>query len=242
MLTVEGLSQSFGSLTVLDRISLHAREGEFLSVVGPSGCGKTILLKLIVGLMHPTSGTVKVGSPAGIAYAFQKSPLFPWLSLYENVRLCMGADNRTESERDSQVRAYFRAAGLAGFERELPWRISGGMRQKVNVIRAFCSGWPLILMDEPFVSLDFPSRQELQALTLRLWAQEKKTILFVTHDLDEALQLSNRVLVLSPRPSRVVKEISLSFGYPRDALALRASPEYAAVYREIADTLLKRDA
>ena len=146
------------------------------------------------------------------------------------------------AERAAQIRAYFRAAGLEGFEGELPWRISGGMRQKVNVIRAFCSGWPLILMDEPFVSLDFPSRQELQELTLKLWSREKKTIVFVTHDLDEALQLSNRVLVLSPRPSNVVKEISLSFGYPRDALALRASAEYAAAYREIADTLLRRKA
>jgi NitT/TauT family transport system ATP-binding protein len=239
MLEVDGLSQSYGALTVLDRVSFSAREGEFLSLVGPSGCGKTQLLRLIVGLEAPTGGAVRVeqGAPdrPRTAYAFQKSPLFPWLSLYENVRICMSADRRSEAELRAQILSYFRAAGLEGFEKELPWRISGGMRQKVNVIRAFCSGCPLILMDEPFVSLDFPGRQELQQLTLKLWAQEKKTILFVTHDVDEAIQLSNRILVFSPRPGRIVKEIAVSSAYPRD----RASPGYAAAFGEIADLLLQ---
>jgi NitT/TauT family transport system ATP-binding protein len=239
MLNVEGLHHSYGTFPVLDRISFSARQGEFVTFVGPSGCGKTVLLKILVGLQSPTGGHVRVEGEA--AYAFQKSPLFPWLTLEENVRLCVSGSRRAREESEEQIRAYFRAAGLAGFERELPWRISGGMRQKVNVIRAFCSGRPIILMDEPFVSLDFPSRQELQQLTLELWAKEKKTIVFVTHDLDEALQLSSRVLVLSNRPARVLKEIPVEFPYPRDPIALRASPAYTRAYGEIAELLLRRN-
>ncbi len=225
MLTVTDLSRSFGPLTVLDRISFAAGPGEVVSLVGPSGCGKTVLLRTIAGLLDCQAGSVR--AEGTIAYAFQKAPLFPWLSLVENVKLCLGEDAR------GKIPDYFRAAGLAGFENELPRKISGGMRQKVNVIRAFCSARPLILMDEPFVSLDFPSREELRELTLKLREQEQKTIVFVTHDIDEAIQISDRVLVLSPRPARVVKELAVTGPYPRE----RGSKLYTDTFREIAEQL-----
>jgi NitT/TauT family transport system ATP-binding protein len=226
---VEALHQSFGSLAVIDHVSFTARNGEFVAIVGPSGCGKTVLLRILAGLTEVTSGTATTGTRA--AYAFQKSPLFPWLSLFENVSLC------APEVSAATIQEYFRAAGLAGFEQELPGRISGGMRQKVNVIRAFCSGRKVILMDEPFGSLDFPGRQELRKLTLDLWAREQKTILFVTHDVDEALQLASRVLVFSPRPARILQEVAAPFPYPRAPLELRATPEYAAAFRSIAGPL-----
>lgn len=227
------LSQSFGSLAVLDRLSFGLDEGDFVSIVGPSGCGKTILLRVLAGLQRPTSGSVRLGA-APVAYAFQKSPLFPWLTLLENVRLCVGGDAASLEKIDR----YFALAGLSAFRNALPSRISVGMRQKVNVIRAFSSGRPVILMDEPFVSLDFPSRRELQDLTLELWGRERKTILFVTHDVDEALLLSQRVLVFSARPGRVVRELPLYLPYPRDPQAVRSSAEYINGFREISSLLL----
>jgi NitT/TauT family transport system ATP-binding protein len=226
---VEGLQRSFGSLAVLDQVSFTALDGEFVAIVGPSGCGKTVLLRILAGLTEVTSGSASTGTRA--AYAFQRSPLFPWLSLFENVSVC------APEASAATINEYFRAAGLAGFEGELPGRISGGMRQKVNVIRAFCSGRKVILMDEPFGSLDFPGRLELRELTLELWAREKKTILFVTHDVDEALQLASRVLVFSPRPARLLREIAAPFAYPRDPLELRSNPDYAAAFRAIAGLL-----
>lgn len=233
MVKVEDLSQRFGALPVLDRLSFSVSEGEFVSIVGPSGCGKTVLLRIMAGLESPTSGRIRLGSPQ-VAYAFQKSPLFPWLSLAENVRIC------TPAGRERLIESYFELAGLAAFRNELPARISVGMRQKVNVIRAFCSGHPIILMDEPFVSLDFPGRRELQQLTLELWRREGKTILFVTHDIDEALLLSQRLLVFSARPGRIVKELPVWLAYPRDPQSARGKPEYQAAFQEVAGLLLDR--
>lgn len=230
---VSELSQRFGALAVLDRVSLSLDEGDFVSIVGPSGCGKTVLLRVLAGLQTPTAGGVQLRA-APVAYAFQKSPLFPWLSLLENVRLCVGADAGSLEKIDR----YFTLAGLSSFRNMLPGKISVGMRQKVNVIRAFSSGRPVILMDEPFVSLDFPSRRELQELTLELWGRERKTILFVTHDVDEALLLSQRVLVFSPRPGHVVRDFPLYLPYPRDPQAVRSSAEYINGFREISGLLL----
>ncbi len=230
MVKVEELGQRFGALSALDRVSFTLQAGDFVSVVGPSGCGKTVLLRILAGLQQPSSGRVSLGTPYA-AYAFQKSPLFPWLSLYENVRMC-GGDPRT-------IDSYFELAGLGAFKNELPSKISVGMRQKVNVIRAFSSGRPLILMDEPFVSLDFPGRRELQDLTLDLWRREKKTILFVTHDVDEAILLSQRLIVFSPRPGKIEKELPIWLPYPRDPRTVRGSAEYMAAYQEVAGLLLR---
>lgn len=218
---------------MLDRLSFSLDEGDFAAIVGPSGCGKTVLLRVLAGLQKPTSGSVQLRA-APVAYAFQKSPLFPWLSLLENVRLCVGSDPLAKE----RIEHYFQLAGLSSFRHELPSRISVGMRQKVNVIRAFASGRPVILMDEPFVSLDFPSRRELQELTLELWGRERKTILFVTHDVDEAILLAQRVLVFSPRPGRVERDLSLYLPYPRDPQAARSSAEYINAFREISSVLL----
>lgn len=233
MVRVGELSQRFGALPVLERISFSLDEGDFVSIVGPSGSGKTVLLRILAGLQKQSSGSVQLRA-APVAYAFQKSPLFPWLSLLENVRLCVGSDPASRE----RIERYFELAGLASFRHALPSSISVGMRQKVNVIRAFASGRPVILMDEPFVSLDFPSRRELQELTIELWGREKKTILFVTHDVDEALLLSQRVLVFSPRPGRVARDLALYLPYPRDPQAVRSSAEYINAYREISTHLL----
>jgi len=232
MLAVENLRQSFGSLIVLEELSFSIRSGEFISIVCPSGCGKTVLLRLIAGLLRPSSGKLLVEDEKHhaprIAYAFQKSPLFPWLSLIENVRICMSGNPLSGDEREKQIFAYFKAAGLSGFEHELPWRISGGMRQKVNVIRAFCSGWPLILMDEPFVSLDAALAAQLGQALIDLVTRNPVTALLVTHDVEEAIALADRVFLLSASPCHVIAEVPIS--RPRTQ---RKADEIAAIHAEI---------
>ena len=204
----------FGDVHVLDGVSLRVAHGEFVALVGPSGCGKTTLLNLCSGWLQPTSGTVQ--RPDRVRMVFQQDGLFPWLTVGENVRLGLRhvAD---ESARARQALELLALVGLAAFERHYPHHLSGGMRQRAELARALGGGTDLLLMDEPFSSLDYLTRLKLRAELARLLREQPRTVVLVTHDIEEAAQLADRVLVLSDRPARIRDEVRLASPRPRAA-------------------------
>jgi ABC-type nitrate/sulfonate/bicarbonate transport system, ATPase component len=201
LVQVRNLSKSFCDHKVLNNVSLTLEKHEFVSLLGPSGCGKTVLLKILSGLMNKTGGEITYNFPSNdhilVSMAFQKSPFFPWLNLIDNVTICMNQKRMSKRDKKDIAIEFFKKASLEKFIMYYPDEISGGMRQKVNIIRCFCSGGELILMDEPFVFLDFIQRTELQQFTLKIWQKQKKTLFFVTHNLNEAIILSDRILLMS---------------------------------------------
>jgi len=252
ILEVHGLSKSYrqagGQTTpAIGDISCGIEAGEFVSFVGPSGCGKTTLLLSIAGLLPPTSGRVVVkgkaieGPPPNLVLVFQEynKSLFAWRSVLGNVRFGLEARGERASPADGKARALIELVGLKGFENHYPWELSGGMQQRVAIARALAYEPEVLLMDEPFGSLDALTRLELEDTLLRLWAELKTTILFITHDIEEAIYLSDRILVLSPRPSRIVQEIKVPFPRPRDQVKTRGAPDFMEIrndiYRRIAD-------
>ena len=217
ILEVQALSKNYrqagGETTpAIGDISCEIQAGEFVSFVGPSGCGKTTLLMSIAGLLAPTSGRVIVNGkevdapPPNLVLVFQEynRSLFAWRSVLGNVRFGLEARGRRSSDADGKARALIELVGLDGFENHYPWELSGGMQQRVAIARALAYEPEVLLMDEPFGSLDALTRLELEDTLLRLWAALKTTILFITHDIEEAIYLSDRILVLSRRPSRIV--------------------------------------
>lgn len=242
LIEIENIHHSFGALPVLSPISMELRKGELLSLVGPSGCGKTVLLKIMAGLIKPTSGQLKYSfqekvSPVRFSIAFQDSLLFPWLTVRENIRICMNDHKRSESEKHQVIEEMLELTNLKKFEKLYPSQISGGMKQKVNVLRCFCSDASVIFMDEPFSSLDFLQRADLQAFTQEIWQEEKKTILFVTHDIDEALFLSDRILVMSQSPGSIKKEFQVPFPRLRHLDSVRSDARYSSLFREIKNSI-----
>ncbi len=245
MLRVEQLSKTYSTrqrtVRAIDLIDFHVREGEFVSIVGPSGCGKSTLLSCLAGLLPLSSGAVYVsgkkvsGPPADLSIVFQDSSrtLFPWLSVESNIALPVaGRGKRAESRRDAQ--RLIDAVGLPPEVAEVyPWQLSGGMQQRVAIARALVSRPKALLMDEPFASVDAQTRTGLEELLLAVWQQWKKTVLFVTHDIDEAVYLSDRVLVLSPSPSKLIAEIDVPLPRPRDQLLTKQDPVYAEIRAQI---------
>ncbi len=205
---------------VLEQVNLTVKRGEFVCIVGPSGCGKSTLLNIIGGFLQPSSGTVLVeGSPVvgpdlRRIFVFQENGVFPWLTVEHNVGF--GLSDRTEKERREIVRHYIEMVGLTGFEKSYPRELSGGMRQRVEIARALASSPDIIYMDEPFGALDFITRLKMRADLVRIWQEEKKTILFVTHDIEEAVQLADTVLVMSRRPATVQLSETVNLARPRD--------------------------
>lgn len=228
-----GVTEAIGDLT------LSAGEGEFVVIVGPSGCGKTTLLRCLSGLDRPTSGEVRFdgsvvqGPQDGLAVVFQEytRSLFPWLSVAQNVGFGLTALGRRE--RDERVRDALAHVKLEEFAGSYPWQLSGGMQQRVAIARAIAARPRFLLMDEPFASVDAQTRAQLESLVLDLWQEFGWTVLLVTHDIDEAIFLADRVLVLSNRPSRVVEEIPISLARPRDHLETKALPEFHEHRRHI---------
>jgi len=214
LLALDNVSVRFGAVSVLEDISLAVGRGEFVALVGPSGCGKTTLLNLCSGWLPPSSGTVE--RPSRVRMVFQQDGLFPWLTVAENVRLGLRhvADERA---RQQQADSLLLLIGLSAFASHYPHQLSGGMRQRVELARALGGGTDLLLMDEPFSSLDYLTRLKLRAELARLLREQPRTVLLVTHDIEEAAQLADRVLVLSDRPARIRHEISLDAPRPRDA-------------------------
>lgn len=207
-------------ISVLEHIDLAVQPGEFVCIVGPSGCGKTTLLNVIGGFLPPTRGEVLVeGEPVTRPdprriYIFQEGGVFPWLTVQENVGF--GLLHKAKAERRSSVQHYIDMVGLAGFERTYPRELSGGMRQRVEIARALAADPALLYMDEPFGALDYFTRFKMRSDLVRIWQHEKKTVLFVTHDIDEAIQLAGRVVVLGRRPASVQATVSVDLPRPRD--------------------------
>jgi ABC-type nitrate/sulfonate/bicarbonate transport system ATPase subunit len=205
---------------VLENISAEVRPGEFVCIVGPSGCGKSTLLNIIGGFLTATEGTVLVeGKPVSgpdptRIFVFQENGVFPWLTVRENIGF--GLRHRSEVDRERIVAHYTEMVKLTGFENSYPRELSGGMRQRVEIARALAADPHLIYMDEPFGALDFITRMKMRADLVRIWEREKKTILFVTHDIEEAVQLADRVFVMSQRPATIQEVVEIDLPRPRD--------------------------
>jgi len=230
-----------GSVVAFQGLSLSVGRDEVVCSVGPSGCGKTTFLRCAAGLTELSTGQLLVhgkpvnGPPEGVAMVFQQFGLLPWKTVFDNAAFGLamaGADSATIRER---VAHYVGLMGLAGFERHYPYQLSGGMQQRVGLARALVLNPRILLMDEPFAALDAQTREVLQEELLRLMARpdERKTVLFITHSIDEALLLGDRVAVLTARPGRIRELIDLPFGRPRDAAAVRADPRYAELREHI---------
>jgi NitT/TauT family transport system ATP-binding protein len=240
MLEVRGLKKEFQPLsgppvTAIGDVSFRVEPRQFVSIVGPSGCGKSTLLQCVAGLMRPTAGTVILGGrevtgpPEGLILLFQEynKSLMAWRKVLGNV--CFGLESKpglTRVEREAEARHYIGMVGLKGFENHYPWELSGGMQQRVAIARALACKPQVLLMDEPFGSLDALTRIELEDTLLRLWELERSTILFVTHDIEEAVYLSDRVYVLSRRPSRMIEDAAVDLPRPRNQLASREDSRF----------------
>ncbi len=220
-------------------VSFTVRDGEFVSIVGPSGCGKTTLLNVIAGLLPCEDGSVRVdgaqvrGPGVGRAMVFQQASLLPWRTVVGNVRYGMEMqrrfDRRTMAERAAQ---FIRLVGLEGFENRYPSELSGGMQQRVNLARALAADPKVLLMDEPFAALDAQTREFMQAELLKIWAKTRKTVIFITHQIDEAAYLADRVLVMGTRPGRLKHEFQVPFGRPRP-LAVKRDPGFLRLSDQI---------
>ena len=233
--------------SALANIDLEVAEGEFLAVVGPSGCGKSTLLQIAAGLLPPTSGRVALEGkalqepPAGLVYLFQQysKSLFPWRTVEDNVAFAV-EHQRGRAGARAHGRRFLGMVGLAEFAGRYPWQLSGGMQQRVAIARALAAEPRVLLMDEPFSSVDALTRMELQALVLDLWEKQRFTAVLVTHDVDEAVFLADRVAVLSARPSTVVKSLPTGLARPRDKITTREDPKFLALRHELLDMLLKK--
>jgi NitT/TauT family transport system ATP-binding protein len=225
-------------LNALEGVCLDILPGEFVSIVGPSGCGKTTLLRLVAGLLAPTSGKVSVGGievrapRPDVGLVFQQALLLPWFSVMRNVLLPVDVQGRRIADYRERAGDLIKMVGLAGFEKRLPSELSGGMQQRVALARALVHDPKILLMDEPFAALDAMTRETMNVELQRIWAREHKTVLFVTHGITESAFLSDRVVIMTPRPGRVAVIIDIPFVRPRTAQLL-GTPEFAAVAAQI---------
>jgi NitT/TauT family transport system ATP-binding protein len=236
--------------TAVAGIDLTVAPGRFVSVVGPTGCGKSTLLNVIAGLVPPSAGVVRIdGEPARglserVGYLFQQDALLPWKNVLDNVAFGLELRGVGRSTREDRAREWLRRVGLTGFERAYPHQLSGGMRKRVAVAQTWIVDPDILLMDEPFSSLDVQTRQIMENELLALWTGSGKTVLFVTHDLDEAVSLSDEVLLLSAGPaSRLVGRYPIDLPRPRDLMDIRVQPEftdlYARVWADLRDEVMK---
>jgi NitT/TauT family transport system ATP-binding protein len=233
-----------GKVNALSHVDLQIAAGEFVSFIGPSGCGKTTLLRLIADLEQPTGGMLLVnGVTASEArleraygYVFQAPALYPWRTIEKNVMLPLEVMGFSDDERKERARRYLALVNLSGFERKYPWQLSGGMQQRASIARALSFDPALLLMDEPFGALDEIVRDHLNEQLLRLWDKTNKTVVFVTHSIPEAVFLSSKIVVMSPRPGRIIDIIDCDF--PRDrTLEIRETPEFIKIAQRVREGL-----
>jgi NitT/TauT family transport system ATP-binding protein len=235
-----------GSIAAVEGVSLTVNDGEFISLIGPSGCGKTTLLNLIAGFDHPTAGTIALddkpvtGPGAERGVIFQEYGIFPWLSVRDNIAfgLSLRASRIPRSEHEEIVRRYVELMGLRGFESAYPKTLSGGMKQRVALARAYAVRPEFLLMDEPFGALDAQTRTAMQDLLLHVLESEGKTVILITHSVDEALYLSSRVVVITARPARVRTIISVPFAYPRRE-EIRREPQFAELLYSVREMVMR---
>jgi NitT/TauT family transport system ATP-binding protein len=244
VITIKDLSlvyeTSDGPVNALSNINLDIARGEFVSLIGPSGCGKTTLLRAIADLESPTSGTLQVnGMSAAQArmkraygYVFQAAALYPWRTIGGNISLPLEIMGIDKAERQRRITQGLELVGLTGFARKFPWALSGGMQQRASIARALSFDPDLLLMDEPFGALDEIVRDKLNEQLLRLWERTQKTVVFVTHSIPEAVFLSTKIVVMSPRPGRIHDVIDCNFPADR-TLDIRETPEFIAVANRV---------
>jgi NitT/TauT family transport system ATP-binding protein len=226
-----------GEVTALQAVDFNVNEREFVCIVGPSGCGKTTLLKIIAGLLEPSNGQIIFSENGGdsrlhSAMVFQEQGLFPWMSVQDNVAFGLETQGVPMKKRRKMAQDFLTKVGLNEFMLNFPHELSGGMRQRVAILRAFLANPQILLMDEPFGSLDSQTRYVMQEELLRIWREHRKTVIYVTHDIEEAILLGDRVLVMSGRPGRIQKEIPISIERPRQ-LANRDNQEMAEIRWQI---------
>ncbi len=229
--------------TALLDVSLSVRSGEFVSVVGPSGCGKTTILNLLAGLISLQSGTIRVHGEApragrrDVAYMLARDALLPWASAQANVEFGARIRGTDTAARRQRARTLLASVGLSGFEHAYPKALSQGMRQRVALARTFCLDAPILLMDEPFGALDAQTKLQLEDVLLALWTEQRRTVVFVTHDLSEAVALSDKVIVMSRRPGRVQADIEIPLPHPRSVRQLQRDPAFHNLYTRVWDEL-----
>jgi ABC-type nitrate/sulfonate/bicarbonate transport system ATPase subunit len=241
---IDGLAHSFGELEVIGRLDLRVSPGEVLGIVGPSGCGKSTVLELVSGLLEPVAGSVAVHGDRSAAarlshcaYMPQRDLLLPWLSAIDNAALALRNRGASRAEARAEAHPLFERFGLAGFERSSPRELSGGMRQRVAFLRTLLAGKPVLLLDEPFASLDAITRAEMQEWLALALAAESRTVILVSHDVEEALYLSDRVAVLSARPSRAVAELRVPAPRAIPRLEAVTAPEFTGTRERALEAL-----
>ncbi|MFZ5673598.1 MAG: ABC transporter ATP-binding protein [Pseudomonadota bacterium] len=225
-------------VTAIERVDLDIKENEFVSIVGTSGCGKSTLLNIVGGLDEPSSGEIRIdgarvlGPGRNRGFVFQSYSLFEWMTVKGNIRFALEKSTLGKREKEELVSHFIQAVGLSGFENAYPQQLSGGMRQRVAIARALVYKPSILLMDEPFGALDAQTRGMMQELLLKVWEDHKVTVLFVTHDVDEAIFLADRVIVLASRPGKVKKDLAIKLPRPR-SFELVTDPQFTVYKREI---------
>ncbi len=238
MLQLRDVGKTFGDTVALEPTSLSVDEGSFVAIVGPSGCGKSTLFNVIAGLLTPDSGEVRLsdepvtGTTGHVGYMLQKDLLVPWRTVEGNITMAARLTRRVTSEDRAEARRVAEQYGLGEFLRHYPSALSGGMRQRVAFMRTLVTHQPLLLLDEPFGALDAQTRLEMQQWLLQVWKDTGRTVLFITHDVDESIFLSDRVLVMSPRPGRIIADLANPLARPRDVDVL-IDPQFIEMKSQI---------
>jgi NitT/TauT family transport system ATP-binding protein len=244
-ITVDKLDKRFGSgdqeVIAVDGVSFEVKQGEFVALLGPSGCGKSTILNMVAGLLTKSGGSIGIDRDAvepgqvnrKVGYVFQRDTVFPWRTVEANIGYGLEIAGVAKAEREAKVAQAIQQAGLVGFEKSFPRMLSGGMRQRVALMRTLIMEPEILLMDEPFGALDTHTKLEMHKTLLEIWERERQTVLFVTHDLGEALTLASRIILLSARPGRLKEDFEVPFERPRDAVSLRETPEFGRLYSHI---------
>jgi NitT/TauT family transport system ATP-binding protein len=238
-ISIRNLTVHFGDLLAVDNVSLEIPEGQFVSIVGPSGCGKTTVLNLLTGLLPLSKGEISLrGRPpfAGnpdVAYMLARDSLLPWRTALGNVRYGMEIRGVGGAEREAVAREQLKRVGLAKFADAYPKALSHGMRQRCALARTFCLPSPILLMDEPFGALDAQTKMALEDLLMQLCASERRTVVFITHDLAEAVAVSDRIIVMRPHPGRIIADIAIPLARPRSVRALQKDHQFHELYAEV---------
>jgi NitT/TauT family transport system ATP-binding protein len=244
-ITVANLDKRYrtpvGEVNAVENVSFDVKQGEFVALLGPSGCGKSTILNMVAGLLEKSAGQIRLDTDdvehgyinRKVGYVFQRDTVFPWRTVEGNIGYGLEIAGVPKVARAERVRRAIEVAGLAGFDKSFPRMLSGGMRQRVALMRTLIMEPEILLMDEPFGALDTHTKLEMHKTLLEIWERERQTVLFVTHDLGEALTLSSRIILLSARPGRLKEDFEVPFARPRDAVSLRETAEFGRLYSHI---------
>ncbi|EWY38148.1 mannosyltransferase [Skermanella stibiiresistens SB22] len=240
MVSVDNVTMAFGSFVAVQDVNLTIKDGEFVSIVGPTGCGKSTILNAIAGLLQPASGSITIdakpvkGIQGNIGYLFQQDALLPWKTAIENTELGLMFRREPAGVRREKAMAWLAKVGLRGFEHRYPHQLSGGQRKRVQMAQALITEPQVILMDEPFSALDIHTRHLMQNELLRLWQEDRRAVVMITHDLEEAIALGDRVVILSAGPrSHIIESFDVDLSRPRDVAEIKLDPHFMDLYRNI---------